>query len=714
MGSAEPQKLPATSFLCERHGTRCDYNPRNGSLFAPCKCTKEQFTEQIEKIRGVADLGRRPPDKRETAGSSPASPTNSEQGKSGRADEGAGPENRKAREGLVGSNPTSSSNGIYTHELPTSTASDDQIAERSQGNSDPIYPRATDEQGKSEPEAPQSHAEALGGSNGASRESARVHSADSRREESSTTGPKQRPADGTVGPTRYEIFDGDTLLAVHMREDRPEGKKVWWELPDGTKGLAGFPIADLPLFGMRDLAVDAPDIVICEGEKAAAALQSRGIAALGTVTGASSCPSASVFKPLKGRNAVLWPDNDAVGRKHMEKVAKVLGEVGATVFWLEWSGAPEHGDAADYDGPTQEIYDLISAALTRPPLLPAVAEQHLPAENLDELYADRQATDAYEVYQVMRGDVRDYSWDGLIRDGCTAVLSGLMSSGKSTLAMNLVRGWALGTELFGRRCRQGKTLVVVSPKEYEAWADTIGFWGLRGLVYLVESTKAHFGEPGEVVKWFEYTMLKWACRTFVLDTLFDFFGMPPNRAGDANRIAMNEQTPLLELVHAKNYSGLVSGHAPKSEAKAIDPRDPEEAFGGHSAWTAQHRMRMAVRRKTLGVNAFITGKGGYGDTGILKEQMLIFDEANRLDSLGGPFAEYLAQAAMPSVIDALRELGEPTSITKIVEAMGKGEKWVKAGLKNGRKEGVIEMFGGQGKRGTKYGLTEWPRERELL
>src|SRR5208337_4417545 len=102
--------------------------------------------------------------------------------------------------------------------------------------------------------------------------------------------------------------------------------------------------------------------------------------------------------------------------------------------------------------------------------------------------------------------------------------------------------------------------------------------------------------------------------------------------------------PLLQMVRERNYSGLVTGHAPKSEAKAIDPRDPEESFGGHTAWTAQHRMRAAIRRKAQGVNTFLTGRGGYGDVGILKEELLNFDLATRLLALGGPFSEHLGEA----------------------------------------------------------------------
>jgi AAA domain len=345
--------------------------------------------------------------------------------------------------------------------------------------------------------------------------------------------------------------------------------------------------------------------------------------------------------------------------------------------------------------------------------LPALANGHTPATRngtalpaVSDDYTDRMAIDAYDAYRAMIGEKREYSMEGLIRDGCTAVLSALIGAGKSTFAMNLARAWALGVPFLGRECRQSKTLVVVSPKEFEAWADTIGFWELKGLIYLVESTKAHFRKQDDVVRWFDYQMKTFDCRTFVLDTLFDFFGMPPNNTGDANRIAMNEQTPLLQLVRERNYSGLVTGHAPKSEAKAIDPRDPEESFGGHTAWTAQHRMRMTIRRKSQGVNAFITGRGGYGDKGILKEELLSFDEHTRLDSLGGLFSDHLGEAAMPSVIDTMRDFGGPISMPKLIEQMGKSEKWARAGVKAGRKgdRPLIETDAIKGKKNAKYWL----------
>jgi len=56
----------------------------------------------------------------------------------------------------------------------------------------------------------------------------------------------------------------------------------------------------------------------------------------------------------------------------------------------------------------------------------------------------------------------------------------------------------------------------------------------------------------------DFLMQRHECRTFVLDTLFDFFGCPQQlRRFESHRD--DEQTPLLQKVRERNYSGLVTG-----------------------------------------------------------------------------------------------------------------------------------------------------------
>ena len=148
--------------------------------------------------------------------------------------------------------------------------------------------------------------------------------------------------------TRYEIRDTTgELVAIHVREDRPEGKTVWWERPDGTRKL-GIPTADLPLYGIERLPAKGA-VIVTEGEKPADALTVNGILAVASVTGASGTPGDDAIRPLLSRPVYLWPDNDAAGRKHMARIGASLKRLGATDLRLiDWKAAPDKGDAAEF------------------------------------------------------------------------------------------------------------------------------------------------------------------------------------------------------------------------------------------------------------------------------------------------------------------------------------------------------------------------------
>jgi len=145
--------------------------------------------------------------------------------------------------------------------------------------------------------------------------------------------------------TVYKINDANgKYLVSHVRVDTDEGKLVWWEPKLSEKGLK---VKDLPLYGI-DKIKDAQTVVITEGEKAADKLMSIGVAAVGTVTGASSIPSVTVLRELKYKNIELWPDNDDPGRKHMSRIADVLKTQKIHCKIIKWNEAPEKGDAADF------------------------------------------------------------------------------------------------------------------------------------------------------------------------------------------------------------------------------------------------------------------------------------------------------------------------------------------------------------------------------
>ena len=185
--------------------------------------------------------------------------------------------------------------------------------------------------------------------------------------------PSKNPGTPVVR-TRYELRDEHgVLVAIHVREDLPGGrKKLWWERPDGRKGLGGMRVTELPLYGV-DRLNNAAFVVVTEGEKSAEAQLRLGISAVGTVTGAGGVPSDESLQPLlRLRTVYLWPDADPPGRTHAERIARRLYALGHTdIRWVSWSEAPPGGDAADLvaaGGTRQDVDRLLEqAAVWKPP-----------------------------------------------------------------------------------------------------------------------------------------------------------------------------------------------------------------------------------------------------------------------------------------------------------------------------------------------------------
>jgi hypothetical protein len=106
----------------------------------------------------------------------------------------------------------------------------------------------------------------------------------------------------------------------------------------------------MPLYGAEKLKglPSGGRIFLTEGETACEALWKRGVAAVGTMTGSGAIPCNNSLRDLRKFKVILWPDNDGVGRSHMENIAQHLTDLGIEHAWLEWSDAPPKGDADDY------------------------------------------------------------------------------------------------------------------------------------------------------------------------------------------------------------------------------------------------------------------------------------------------------------------------------------------------------------------------------
>lgn len=173
----------------------------------------------------------------------------------------------------------------------------------------------------------------------------------------------------------YVIVDDPGNRIEHVRREYSDGSKDFLWKRNRANGLGGIRTDDLPLYNvglLRSLAKDVA-VVVCEGEKAAAALHAAGTPAVGTVTGASGTPSDDALRPLVGFEIYLWPDADPDdaeesrafrGQKHMDRLAERLIALGVNPKLISWDGAPASGDAADFlaTGGTREGIDTLLAA----------------------------------------------------------------------------------------------------------------------------------------------------------------------------------------------------------------------------------------------------------------------------------------------------------------------------------------------------------------
>ena len=87
-------------------------------------------------------------------------------------------------------------------------------------------------------------------------------------------------------------------------------------------------------------------VVICEGEKAAAAVARAGITGASWIGGAKRAGQAD-YSRLPGRHVLVWPDNDPPGVKAAKVAAEKAAEWAASVTLLPTLDGPDGWDAAD-------------------------------------------------------------------------------------------------------------------------------------------------------------------------------------------------------------------------------------------------------------------------------------------------------------------------------------------------------------------------------
>ena len=159
---------------------------------------------------------------------------------------------------------------------------------------------------------------------------------------------------------RYPYYRPDGVLHVEvcMYRDSATGKKVGrrpWREPSGVK-------APHPLYRVRELPERPADpVLVVEGEHTVEhAAEHFPDYLVTTSIGGSSQAGETDWTPLADRAVVIWPDADAGGIEHAEKVSKLATAAGAaSVRIVELPVLPAKWDLADPVPPGVDVRAIL-------------------------------------------------------------------------------------------------------------------------------------------------------------------------------------------------------------------------------------------------------------------------------------------------------------------------------------------------------------------
>ena len=261
-----------------------------------------------------------------------------------------------------------------------------------------------------------------------------------------------RMGSGKPSQIVYEYKDpsGKPLARV-LRKDAADGSKDFrQQTPDGNGGWQWKgPQGLTPLYGLDRLAQDTDaTAILCEGEKAAEAAQRQlggGFVCLSWMGGAGAVARADL-EPLRGRDVVIWPDNDPAGLAAAGNLCGRLRGLARAVKIVRVSDLPPKADAADVAWAADDLLGRLEE--------PQVTE---PATHD---IADRRDFELMTVRQLRATPAPQW----LVVDALPArglcVLYGEPGSGKSFFVLDLVAHICRGQPWAGRRTRKASVVYV--------------------------------------------------------------------------------------------------------------------------------------------------------------------------------------------------------------------------------------------------------------
>ena len=150
--------------------------------------------------------------------------------------------------------------------------------------------------------------------------------------------------------------DGKRKKAFPQKRPDADRPGAW------LRNVDGVPVVPYRVCELKEAIANDHYILIVEGEQKVDLLRSWNVPATCCAGGAKKWRTEHA-KYLRGADVVLLPDNDAVGRAHMDVVAASLQNLAASIRMLELPGLPPKGDIVDWadaGGTVEQLQDLIA------------------------------------------------------------------------------------------------------------------------------------------------------------------------------------------------------------------------------------------------------------------------------------------------------------------------------------------------------------------
>lgn len=333
----------------------------------------------------------------------------------------------------------------------------------------------------------------------------------------------------------WKYFAAGEPVGVVIRWDR-DGEKTIRPVSRVEGGwIIGAMPDPRPLYQLSD--VQAADLVfVCEGEKAADAVRSLGLAAT-TSAGGSSAAAKTDWSPLTGKQVVILPDNDSPGEKYAKQVQAILGGLTPmpTVKVVGLTGLPPTGDAADWleaGGTHEQLQALVNEAVAIvAPSRPATRAKRQPKittlTDAAQAYIDRMRSGETSLVEMGVPEI-DYALGGGVELGEMIIAAARPSHGKSAFSLQCAHHWtALGlptlvvSEEMSPLALGKRTLQFIASEPQEHWRhdtsklqrDLIGYAAHRAPCLVSESC----GTPAAVVEAIERAIDSHGVKAVVID-----------------------------------------------------------------------------------------------------------------------------------------------------------------------------------------------------